>query len=201
MRIFLFLLFDIALTAFALRQLLIPLGLPRRAETRFDRRWELFWACFIVLIPVFGPMLFLCLNSFPPIQPKHMRCQASIYGQSSMGLGGDGASGIPRLHQLIEGTGELKLAPHVLKVCHREARAGNHEAQAFLGGLYLRGDGVPQDYRTAYLWLLIAGKDARHDRYVAHLSKEARQKLSDADAAAAEQEAAVWKKDKAWRFT
>jgi hypothetical protein len=196
MRVFIFLLFDIALTAFALRKLLIPLGLPRRAETRFDHRWEIFWACFIVLIPIFGPLLFLCLNSFPPVQPKHLRCRGSIFGGSSMGLGGDGAGGIPYIHHMVEGTRVSKLAPHVIDVCLREARHGNHEAQAFLGSRYLKGDGVPQDFRTAYLWLLIAAKGEHHHKHIARLCKEARQGLSDDAAASVEREAAVWEKDK-----
>ena len=43
------------------------------------------------------------------------------------------------------------------------ANAGQLDAQAALGDMYFRGDGVPQDYILAHMWLNLAASQRKPD--------------------------------------
>jgi TPR repeat protein len=65
------------------------------------------------------------------------------------------AGEVPRQNGLILSLVVLKLsltlAPSLARVC-KAADQGQATAQAYLGAMYTKGEGVPQDYTQAVVW-------------------------------------------------
>src|SRR5579883_2089773 len=81
-----------------------------------------------------------------------------------------------------------------VKILTPLALHGNARAQAFLGLMYDKGHGVPQDFVLAYKWLnLAASRAPRHDRdYFLRLRNAVASKMSRAQIAEGQYLALCW---------
>jgi uncharacterized protein len=77
------------------------------------------------------------------------------------------------------------------KWLRRAADQGEAAAQTFLGILYWKGDGVPQDYVLAYMWLNLSAAQGNKD--AAELRDKAAKLMTQAQIAEAQKLAREWK--------
>ncbi len=61
------------------------------------------------------------------------------------------------------GRGVLKVANEAAKWFHKAAVQGHAQAQADLGFMYYKGEGVPKDLVFAHVWLNIAGANGNEN--------------------------------------
>jgi len=81
-----------------------------------------------------------------------------------------------------------------LRLARPLADQGNGRAQALLGGMYLNGYGVPEDYVLAHMWFyLAAAQDQAHETLAAMNRGIVAARMTPAQIAEAQKLAREWK--------